>query len=114
MSIKKRNLRGDLKLGEYAEKGNFAKFYVDEHDICDGAVKLLRTKQSGDVWQMRCWITEEKKYIKKSLRTKDLETAKEKGRTLYYTMMGADKCWTKTVHYYCKRTCREVLTNATR
>ena len=88
VSIKKRNLRGDLKLGEYAEKGNFAKFYVDEHDICDGAVKLLRTKQSGDVWQMRCWITEEKKYIKKSLRTKDLETAKEKGRTLYYTMMG--------------------------
>ena len=88
LSIKKRNLRGDFKLGEYAEKGNFAKFYVYEHDIYDGAVKLLRTKQSGHVWQMRCWMIEEKKYIKKSLRTKHLETAKEKGRTLYYTTMG--------------------------
>jgi len=30
----------------------------------------------------------QKKNIKKSLRTKDLDSAKEKGRTLYYTMMG--------------------------
>lgn len=63
-------------------------FYTAEHHICDGAVKLLRTKQSGDVWQMRVWISKEKKYVKKSLRTRDLETAKEKGRHLYYSMMG--------------------------
>ena len=78
----------DLNIGELKQKGNFAKFYTDEHDICDGAVKLLRTKQSNDVWQMRVWIASEKKMVRKSLRTKDLETAKEKGRTLYYTMMG--------------------------
>ena len=52
-------------------------FYTAEHHICDGAAKLLRTKQSGDVWQMRVWISKEKKYVKKSLRTRDLETAKE-------------------------------------
>ena len=57
--------------------GLTSKFYTAEHDICDGAVKLLRTKQSGDVWQMRCWISAEKRYVKKSLRTRDLEQAKE-------------------------------------
>ena len=50
----------DLNIGELKQKGNFAKFYTDEHDICDGAVKLLRTKQSNDVWQMRVWIASEK------------------------------------------------------
>ena len=37
----------------------------------------------------RCVVgyTQKKKYIKKSLRTKDLDS-KTKGRELYYTMMG--------------------------
>ena len=33
-------------------------------------------------------MSAEKQYVKKSLRTRDLEQAKEKGRKLYYTMMG--------------------------
>ena len=37
---------------------------------------------------MRCWISSEKKYVKKSLRTKDLEEAQSKARKLYYSMMG--------------------------
>ena len=83
----------NLKLGANPPRSTHAngltsKFYTAEVDICDGAVKLIRTKQSGDVWQMRCWIHAEKKYIKKSLRTKDLDSAKTKGRELYYTMMG--------------------------
>src|SRR6056300_1395987 len=28
-----------------------------------------------DVWQFRCWISEEKKYVRKSLKTKDLTQA---------------------------------------
>lgn len=83
----------DLPLGSSPPRsahanGLTSKFYTEEHDICDGAVKLIRTKQSGSVWQLRCWIHAEKKYVKKSLRTKDLDTAKTKGRELYYTMMG--------------------------
>ena len=62
-----------------------SKFYTEEHDICDGQVKLLRTKQSGKVWQMGCWISSEKKNFKKSLRTTDLEVAETKGRKLYYS-----------------------------
>ena len=86
-------MHGDLPLGSSPNRSTHANgltssFYTEEHDICDGAVKLIRTKQSGQVWQLRTWIHKEKKYIKKSLRTKDLEQAKEKGRLLYYTLMG--------------------------
>lgn len=93
MSSKKQEMHENVKLGENPPRSTHAngltsKFYTAEVDICDGAVKLIRTKQSGDVWQMRCWIHAEKKYIKKSLRIKDLEQAKEKGRLEYYTMMG--------------------------
>ena len=88
----KSNLHGDLPFGSYPPRPSVnkmtSKFYTEEHDICDGEVKLLRTKQSGKVWQMRCWIKPEKRHFKKSLRTKDLEDAKTKGRKLYYSMMG--------------------------
>ena len=67
-----------------------------KHDICDGAAKLLRTRQSGNVWQMQCRISAEKRYVKKSLQTRDLEQAKEKGRKLYYAMMGAASRWSPT------------------
>jgi len=48
----------------------------------------LRTKDSGEVWKIRCYIHSEKRHFKKSLRTKDLDVAKTKGRKLYYSMMG--------------------------
>ena len=87
------DLHGDLRLGSAVARSTHAngltsKFYTAEHHICDGAVKLIRTKQSGEVWQMRCWVHAEKKYLKKSLRTKDLDTAKEKARQIYYATMG--------------------------
>ena len=89
---KKSNLHGNLPFGSYPPRPSVnkmtSKFYTEEHDICDGEVKLLRTKHSGKVWQMRCWIKPEKRHFKKSLRTKDLEDAKTKGRKLYYSMMG--------------------------
>ena len=37
---------------------------------------------------MRVWIRDEKRYFRKSLRTKDLEEAKEKARKLFYQMQG--------------------------
>ncbi|MCH2265810.1 MAG: tyrosine-type recombinase/integrase [SAR324 cluster bacterium] len=92
MNKSKINLHEDLPFGTYPPRPSVnemtSKFYTAEHDICDGQVKLLRTKQSGDVWQMRCWISSEKKYVKKSLRTKNFEDAQSKGRKLYYSMMG--------------------------
>ena len=67
----------DLPIGSSPPRSTHANgltssFYTEEHDICDGAVKLIRTKQSGDVWQLRTWIHKEKKYLKKSLRVNSL------------------------------------------
>ena len=88
----KSNLHEDLPFGSSPLRPSVnkmtSKFYTDEHDICDGEVKLLRTKQSGDVYQMRCYIKSERRHFKKSLRTKDFEEARTKGRKLYYSMMG--------------------------
>ena len=73
LQSEKSNLHEDLPFGTSPPRPSVnkmtSKFYTEEHDICDGEVKLLRTKQSGDVWQMRCWISLEKKYVKKSKET---------------------------------------------
>ena len=73
----KSNLHEDLNFGENPPRPSVnkmsSKFYTAEHDICDGEVKILRTKDSGDTWQIRCYIKSEKKHLKKSLRTKNLE-----------------------------------------
>ena len=37
---------------------------------------------------MRVWVRGEGRYFRKSLRTKDLEVAKEKAKSIYYKMMG--------------------------
>ena len=47
----------------------------DEQDLFDGRIRIYRTTHSGDVWQFQMWISEEKKYIRKSLRTRDKEIA---------------------------------------
>lgn len=55
-------------------------FIKDKHDILEGFATIVRTSQSGDVWQLRMYITAEKKHYKRSLKTRDLETAKSRGR----------------------------------
>jgi len=52
-------------------------FYEDEREIMNGRAKILRTSQSGKVWQLRMWVPNEKKYLRESLKTRDLETAIE-------------------------------------
>ena len=53
-------------------KGNTS---TDNHEILGGKCSIFRVAQSGDVWQFKMWITEEQKYLRKSLRTKDFDTA---------------------------------------
>ena len=43
---------------------------------------MFRVKQSGDVFQFRMYVKDEQKHYRKSLRTKDLETALIRGREL--------------------------------
>jgi integrase len=47
----------------------------DVMDLYDGAIRIYRTTNSGDVYQLRLWVSEEKKYIRKSLKTRDKNDA---------------------------------------
>ena len=95
MSTESQNnqLHGDLALGENPPAASNPKteFYTEEVEILDGAVKLMRTKQSNKIWQMRVWVSDEKRHFRKSMRTRDLDLAKEKARKTYYQMMGQRK-----------------------
>jgi integrase len=90
MSSSPRNMHENLPLGASppAAKNNETAFLTQEVDICDGEVKLVRTKQSNQIWQMRVWVRGEGRYFRKSLRTKDLEQAKDKAKSIFYKMMG--------------------------
>ena len=59
-------------------------FTSEEHDILGGRAKILRVKASGDVRQFRMWISDEGKYIRKSLRTKDYDSAVERAEKIVF------------------------------
>jgi integrase len=43
--------------------------------------------QRGEYWQMRMWLTEEKKYARFSLRTRNRDTAEAKAKKRYHELM---------------------------
>ena len=51
-------------------------------DILGGIAHIYQVKQSGDVWQFRMWLSNERKHYRKSLRTKILSEALSKGEKL--------------------------------
>ena len=61
---------------------NAGGFQHSNHEILGGKGKVFRVPNSGDVYQFQMWIPEEKKYLRKSLKTKDLETAMKRGEDL--------------------------------
>jgi hypothetical protein len=44
---------------------------TEAHEILGGKAIILRTGTSGDVWQFRMWVSEEHKYVRKTLKTRD-------------------------------------------
>ena len=52
-------------------------------DVFGGKAQILQTKTSGGNWQFRCFISSENKYVRKSLRTKDKETAIQRAEKEY-------------------------------
>jgi integrase len=44
--------------------------------------EIYRMSRSGAVYQCRIWVPDERKYLRKSLKTTDYETAKQRGETL--------------------------------
>jgi hypothetical protein len=47
----------------------------DALELFDGNIVVYRTTHSGDVWQFRMYVAEEKRYVRKSLKTRDKEIA---------------------------------------
>jgi integrase len=56
---------------------------TEQHDILGGKAIILRTAASGQVWQFRMWVSEEKKYVRETLKTRDLKTAVQRAEERY-------------------------------
>ena len=70
------------------EKNN--KYWANSHhDILGGKAQILKTKASGGYWQFRCFITDEKKYVRISLKTKDKQTAIERAEEKFFEIHAA-------------------------
>ena len=48
-----------------------------KHNIFDGDATIFKKKRSGDIWQFRIWLSKEKKYFVKSLKTNNYDVATE-------------------------------------
>ena len=62
---------------------NIDGFQHSNHEVLDVKEKIFRVPTSGDAWQFSTWIREEKKYLRRTLKTKDLETALQRGEDWY-------------------------------
>ena len=63
-------------------RGAKSKYIIEEHPILDGAGKVVRTRHTGDTYHCFFYVKDEKKWLRKSLHTKQLDEAKEAGRKL--------------------------------
>ena len=52
-------------------------------DVFDGDVQLFRTAPSGKFWQFQMWIPDEKKYVRKSTKTRNRDQAIIIGKKYY-------------------------------
>ena len=47
-------------------------FLTDQHPIYGGKAEVVRTQQSGGYWHFRMWTSEERKYVRETLKTTHL------------------------------------------
>jgi len=55
----------------------------DIHELYDGDCTIFRTTNSGKVFQFQMWIHQQQKYVRKSTKTRNLETAIATGKEYY-------------------------------
>lgn len=66
-----------------------APYHISKHPIGVGSIAyIFKTPYSGKVWQFRCWVNTEKKYVRLSLRTDDFSEAKHKAEKKYLELIG--------------------------
>jgi integrase len=56
------------------------KWKQEEHDLFDGDCKIFTTSKSNGIYQLQIWLRNEGKTYRRSLRTKHLQTAIQKGK----------------------------------
>ena len=56
---------------------------TEEIELHGGDVLVYRGSRSGKNWQFRMWISQDKKYFRQALKTKDKDVAIERANTLY-------------------------------
>ena len=66
------------------DKSRPSKSFIEQREILGGDAIIYRTVQNGPVYQFRTWIPEEQKYYRKSLKTRDVATAIDRGKKMYY------------------------------
>ena len=62
-------------------------YITEQHKLMDEKFSVVRTKQNGDIYQFMMWIDDEKKMIRRTLRTSHLEDAKEKGTDMFLSIL---------------------------
>jgi integrase len=61
---------------------------TDAEPLLGGKGELYRMTRSGAVYQCRIWVPSERKYVRKSLKTTDYQTAKQEGEELIFKVLG--------------------------
>lgn len=64
-------------------------FVTEKHSILGGKSEVLRTTQSGKIYQFRMWITGEKKYVRESLKTDILTAAVKAAENRTLSLLGS-------------------------
>ncbi|MEK9889517.1 MAG: integrase, partial [Gammaproteobacteria bacterium] len=60
----------------------------DAEWLLGGKGEIYRMLRSNQVYQCRIWVPSERKYVRKSLKTSDHETAKLRGEELIFKILG--------------------------
>jgi integrase len=63
------------------------KYYTQTVHIMDGDASISTTKNSNGNWYFRKWLDDEKRMYERSLRTKDLDTARDRAKKEYIDLM---------------------------
>jgi integrase len=72
MTVENNSPVSNKKINKYADRKSRIS---DSFERFDGQIRIYRTTHSGDVYQMSMYVKDEKKYVRKSLKTRDKEIA---------------------------------------
>ena len=61
---------------------------TDAEWLLGGKGEIYRMSRSSTVYQCRIWVPSERKYVRKSLKTTDYQTAKQEGEELIFKVLG--------------------------